>query len=385
MYDTQYVKRLHIELSSKCNASCPACARNYSGGKPAAGLEMTELSLSDIERMVPVEIASNLTAINFCGNLGDPGTATDLIPILRYFKQHSPKITQHVRTNGGMRSEKFWTELGEFFKDEQPLDNKNVYSRASVIFSVDGLEDTNHIYRRGVVWDKLIRNMTAYSKTGAKAIWEFLVFEHNQHQVKQAKQLAEELGFDLVFKKPVGFGEYKDEAHGIDVFDVDGKYEYTIWPANFKGVKNTPEFKNNIDFSVLYKEIDHPITEFARDLEKNSEIKCRSIMHKESQEVFISATGYMLPCCFLGGVFGNFNSSYSRKQFNTMIREYGLEYFDLKQQSMLDIINGPYFSKFFLNGWKAETIESGKLLHCLQVCGYKSPVDKLYSIMKEND
>jgi hypothetical protein len=87
----------------------------------------------------------------------------------------------------------------------------------------------------------------------------------------------------------------------------------------------------------------------------------------------------MLPCCFLGGVFGQFHSSYSRFQFNTMINDYGLEVFNLKNQSILDIIQGPDFSKFFLEGWKADTIENGKLLYCLETCGHKSAMDKLYS------
>jgi MoaA/NifB/PqqE/SkfB family radical SAM enzyme len=53
MYEVENVKRLHIELSSRCNASCPACSRNYSGGPVASDLELTELSIDDIKRMVP--------------------------------------------------------------------------------------------------------------------------------------------------------------------------------------------------------------------------------------------------------------------------------------------------------------------------------------------
>jgi MoaA/NifB/PqqE/SkfB family radical SAM enzyme len=378
MYETEHVRRLHIELSSKCNASCPACSRNFSGGLTVPGLEMTELSLQDIKRMVPVEIASNLTAINYCGNLGDPGTANELVPVLRYFREQSPEIVQHVRTNGGMRGEKFWTEIGEFFRDQPPPKDNHLFNRAGVVFSVDGLSDTNHIYRRGVIWDKLIRNMTAYSKTGAKAAWEFLIFEHNQHQVEEARHLAGALGFDFVIKNPMGFGEYEDTTHGIHAYSNDGTYEYTIWPANYNGIKAAPPFGKQVDFTALAVDNETPITDFARELERNSEINCRAIEHRESQEVYISATGYMLPCCFMGGIFGNFNSSYSRKQFNTMITEYGLEHFDLKQQSMLDIINGPHFSKFFLDGWKAEKIECGKLLYCLEVCGHNSAIDKLY-------
>ena len=93
-----------------------------------------------------------------------------------------------------MKTTKFWHDLGMSM-------NSNSY----VIFSVDGLEDTNHIYRRNVKWDKVINNMTAYSKTGARGIWEFLKFKHNEHQKTEAGHLADGLGFEIRFKNPNGF------------------------------------------------------------------------------------------------------------------------------------------------------------------------------------
>ena len=50
-----------------------------------------------------------------------------------------------------------------------------------------------------------------------------------------------------------------------------------------------------------------------------------------------------------------------------------------KDKSVLDILQGPEFSKFFLDSWSAETIEKGKLLFCLEVCGQHSAMDKLYT------
>ena len=379
MYEVKNVKRLHIELSSRCNASCPACSRNYSGGPVADGLELTDLSLSDIKRMVPVEIAKNLVGINFCGNVGDPGMAPDLLPIIEYFRGHSPKIVQQLRTNGGMRNEKFWTELGNFFVKQPPPRDNHLFSKAGVVFSVDGLEDTNHIYRRGVIWDKLIRNMRAYSATGAFAVWEWLLFEHNEHQIEEARTIAKELGFEFIVKNPLGFGEYEDSLSGMNVYGKDGDYEYTIWPTKYTGHRKEPLFGKKVDFTYMNRLTIPILPEFSKELEKNSEIVCKSIEHSESKEIYISANGYMLPCCFLGGVFGQFHSSYSRYQFNKMINDYGLEVFNLKNQSMLDIIQGDDFSKFFLEGWKKDTIENGKLLYCLETCGHKSAMDKLYS------
>jgi len=388
--DKMYTKvsRLHIELSSRCNASCPVCSRNFCGGPVAPDLELTELSIDDIKRMIPIELAKQLNAINFCGNLGDPGMAPDILPIMEYFREHSPHIIMQIRTNGGMRNPKFWKQIGEFFVWSQNnmspyVDKTHLFNQPGVVFSVDGLEDTNHIYRRGVKWEKLYANMKAYSDTGAKGIWEWLIFEHNQHQVEEARALAKQLGFDFSIKNPLGFGEFEDRSRPITVYDKEGNYEYNIWPANYTGPKpDTPELGYKISWDkeslkAANIKIIPDITEFTKGLE-NDEIVCKSTENKDYGEVYISANGYMLPCCFLGGIFGQFGNSYSRHQFNTMVREYGLEKFDLKKFNMLEILDGPHFQKFFLDGWSKKKFADGRLAFCAEVCGKKSPYDILY-------
>lgn len=78
-----------------------------------------------------------------------------------------------------MRTTNYWQELGEDILN-QPLDY--------VVFSIDGLADTNHIYRRGAVWDKIVENAEAFIKAGGSAHWDMLVYQHNQHQVDSAEQ-----------------------------------------------------------------------------------------------------------------------------------------------------------------------------------------------------
>ena len=80
-----------------------------------------------------------------------------------------------------------------------------VYGRmGAVIFSVDGLADTNHIYRQGVVWDNVESNMRAFIDAGGRARWDFLIFEHNQHQVEEAEALANKWGCEKFMKKKTG-------------------------------------------------------------------------------------------------------------------------------------------------------------------------------------
>ena len=96
-----------------------------------------------------------------------------------------------MNTNASGRNEEFWTELGKLFS----------ISDSTLTFSVDGLEDTNHIYRRGTHWPKIMNAMKWYIKAGGVARWEFLVFKHNQHQIEQARQLANELGSGTFMQK----------------------------------------------------------------------------------------------------------------------------------------------------------------------------------------
>lgn len=380
MYNIENIGRVHIELSSRCNASCPACSRNLSGGPVSPNLEITELSLEDIKKFFPQRFAQNIIGINFCGNVGDPGMAVDLLPILEYFQSSSKKaIAQQVRTNGGMRKPDFWRDVGKFFASIPRNESAtHTFFHPAIVFSVDGLEDTNHIYRRGVRWDRLFANMEAYTSTGAFGIWEFLVFEHNQHQVEEAKKLAEKLGLHFVQKNPMGFGEYQGKQHGMNVYGKEGDYEYTIYPINFTGERSNIPAGTKVDFKVAMVETIPELNEFSSNLGKNSGIKCKSV-EQHAQEIYVSATGHLLPCCFLGGVFGQFNSSYSRWQFNKKIKEMGIDKIDLRKNTIYEILTGPYFSSFFQNGWNAKSVEEGRLLYCVETCGSISAIDRLYS------
>jgi|LakMenE18May11ns_1017448.scaffolds.fasta_scaffold9894501_2 MoaA/NifB/PqqE/SkfB family radical SAM enzyme len=391
MYNLSKIGRLHIELTTRCNASCPACSRNFGGGPVVPDLVLTELSIDDIKTFFPPGFAKNISAINFCGNLGDPGVALDLLPILEYFQSNSEKnIAQQVRTNGGMRNAAYWKQVGEFFASVPNRDNSawkslkesnyDSFAFPAVVFSVDGLEDTNHIYRRGVKWDRLFANMEAYASTGAFGIWEFLVFEHNQHQVEEAKKLANKLGFHFVTKNPMGFGEYQGKPIGMNVYDKNQRYEYSVYPVNFTGERtNIPVGHHSPGITDGYVNKHIPVlTEFSKDLAQKSCIKCKSV-NSYTQELYVSAGGYLLPCCFLGGVFGANNTTYSRWQFNDMINKLGLDKFDLRKNNVLDILKGPYFQKFFLDGWEGKPVEDGRLLFCVETCGELSAIDKLYN------
>ena len=179
------VKEIHIEPTSLCNAECPQCARNINGSGLNPNIQLNSLTINYFTNFFNRHNIANVNKIFFCGNVGDPCATPDLLEICRYLKSIKPDLVLGVNTNGSLKTEDWFRELGRIFQG--PLDY--------VVFSIDGLEDTNHIYRRNTNWSKIMRNARAYIGTGASAHWDMLVFDHNRHQVDSAQRLAREMGF----------------------------------------------------------------------------------------------------------------------------------------------------------------------------------------------
>jgi hypothetical protein len=147
-----------------------------------------------------------------------------------------------MNTNGALQNQIWWKTLGNLFHGIQDY----------VVFSIDGLEDTNHLYRRGVVWHKLRQNLQAYIDTGASAHWDMLVYRHNEHQVDACEQLARELGF--------------------------------TW------------FRAKISKRPMYQDLQAPRT-WAVPPSISSSIRCHVL---REQSIYIDAQGRQSPCCWLG-------------------------------------------------------------------------------------
>jgi MoaA/NifB/PqqE/SkfB family radical SAM enzyme len=177
------IKILHLEPSDVCQAACPQCARetDISFNKDTHH----HLSVSDIKRLVPENTIVNLEKMFMCGNYGDPAANKDSLNIFSYFREVNPNIVLGMNTNGGLQNTHWWTDVAKV------LCNQPDY----VVFSIDGLGDTNHIYRQNVSWNLVMRNAEAFINAGGNAQWDMLVYEHNEHQVDECEKLARSMGF----------------------------------------------------------------------------------------------------------------------------------------------------------------------------------------------
>ena len=184
MYDYNDIRTVHLEITEKCNAACPMCARNINGGEDNPWLQNAELSLNDIITIFPDKFIQQLNHIFMCGNYGDPIVAKDTLKVFKHFRNINPTLYLGMNTNGSARTVSWWKDLATV-----------IGSDGYVVFSIDGLEDTNYLYRKNTVWEKIIKNAKAFIDAGGIAHWEYIVFEHNEHQVEEARRLSEQMGF----------------------------------------------------------------------------------------------------------------------------------------------------------------------------------------------
>lgn len=234
------IKVLHLESTDVCQLACPACARETDPKFNKA--QKNHLTVDQIKKHFSIEQIEQLDKMFMCGNYGDPAAGRHTLEIFRWFRSINPDIVLGMNTNGALQNTEWWQELATILN--QPQDY--------VVFSIDGLEDTNHIYRVGCNWSKLMFNAQAFIDAGGSAHWDMLVYGHNQHQVDSAEQLARDMGFTWfrakVSKRPL--------------------VNKLIYPNRWQSVR----------ISI-------------------GPIKCRAL---EERSIYIDATGAVNPCCWLG-------------------------------------------------------------------------------------
>lgn len=257
MFNIENIETLHIELTNQCNAACPACARTIKEFNFNTKTDKAEITLEQFKNLFDVKLLEKINKIIFCGVYGDPIVAKDLLEIIGYVKNINPTISLSVNTNGGLRSTNWWATFGKLMSDIKDC----------VVFSIDGLEDTNHIYRVNTNFKKIIENAKAFISAGGRAHWDMLIFDYNEHQVEQCEALARELGF--------------------------------------KWFRRKVSTRNNID--IYNNAFDHRPSIY-NTIEKNKKINI-SCMALNDKSVYITAHGTLLPCCIIGEK--NYLSSFS--------------------------------------------------------------------------
>jgi len=267
MFEVSEIRHIHLELSSLCNARCPQCPRNFYGYPYNAGYKEVNLSLSHLQTILPVQVVAQLDEVEINGNYGDFVMNPESIDIISWFRTINKKMKIIISTNGGARDRNFWQQLAK-------LD-------ARVCFCIDGLEDTHHLYRQDTTYQQVIKNAKIYIDAGGQAVWHMIEFDHNCHQIDEAKQRSKKLNFMHFALRSTG-------RNSGPVYDRQGQQVFALGNTNY----NMPDTIDDAFIENIYRP--RRLKTYLSDTPKN--IMCEA---KENKSIFISSEGIVKPCCYL--------------------------------------------------------------------------------------
>jgi MoaA/NifB/PqqE/SkfB family radical SAM enzyme len=360
-FDFTKIDEYQLEITTYCNAACPQCPRNNNGAGINPHLTLEHLARDIIDTAFTSHLCNRLRQIFFCGSYGDPIMHPDFLEILRDFRHKCPTLWLYVHTNGGVHDIEYWQEMASIIGGYGQVD-----------FNIDGLEDTNHLYRKNTDFNKIICNATAYIAAGGRAVWNYIVFEHNQHQVEQAKELSTKLGFREFKHRATGrFLNHQTmtEFNEWPVQNRQGKVEYTLRPTT------QTEYKNNsmVFLPRLKKQHSTLHNYFA-----NTEICCDSLT---GNKVAINAAGLVLPCNML-----NHNLSDARfrnqsvlpcsndlsavdgkNQVQEFVNRHGADNLNIHHRSLEQVFANSFWTDLVAS-WQHNTFPE-RLFECAMTCG----------------
>ena len=386
---------LHLEISNLCNAACPCCPRfNSNTPLPSKHLPLGYIDLKSFKEWFPPEILKRIRRLNFCGNHGDPGTNPDFPEIVEYCAEHSSYESFSFHTNGGMLNPSFWTKLAKACNKVKSKE------RVKPVFSIDGLEDTNHIYRRNVKWDKLMKNVKAFNEVRNPKVhttWDFLVFKHNEHQLEKARKLSMELRFkNIEFKAPLNLDDGVNITP-VPVLSKDGAIMYWLNPTVFEEfkpsylAKNPKKVYKNQD---KWKEIGFDWNGKVSDDDKKMISKAEPIKIRPrcgQNDLYVESNGDVHPCCFVATKFYEQKSYYldgkgvniaNRQQLDYM-NKVGFDKFNLNTTTLKEMIDNRELKKMYNDNWK-KTVGEGKMIKCAEYCGQTNAIDVIYGTGRED-
>ncbi|MBW2192165.1 MAG: SPASM domain-containing protein, partial [Deltaproteobacteria bacterium] len=165
-------------------------------------------------------------------------------------------------------------------------------------------------------------NIRAFTSNGGVAYWKFIVFEHNEHQIRDAEKVARDIGCSRFFV--ISSQDHDDECRRPKTFD----------------------FRIKRDIYLAYHH---------RQQDKENRAMCKPF-HKGS--IYIAADGTVHPCCFAHCMYITEHNKLFR-YIVPLIDKYH-DHINFKTTPLQEIVSGPYF--------KAVLSKSKNNPYCLIKC-----------------
>lgn len=346
MFKFDQLEQIQIEITNRCQASCPMCPRNIHGGLENPLLHPNDWTFDNFVKIFNLDILAQIKILIFCGDFGDPILNNDLIKMCSYLKENAADLKVQIHTNGGARNKSWWESLA----NSLPLNH-------TVIFALDGIGETHSIYRIGTEFDNVIKNSKYFIDAGGQADWCFIRFKHNADQVSQAKQMSEDLGFkNFIVKNSKRFSK------PYPVVDKSGNFLYNIEQPDDSVI----EFVGKAQVSNCQN---------WKDADK---INCQSIRDKE---LYIDAHYLLSPCCMIGAfLYTNYDIALLKKhnlyEEDSVIEEgYKVQQevlsfpkLNVLELGLKEIVETVEWQTMWQRKWNEKSSST-----CIIMCGPKSP------------
>lgn len=278
-------------MTNRCTLECPACPRTIWKEIVKRPVDKSDLSIDSFEKFLDCKDGRQVETLLLCGDYGDCIYYPDLFDFIKRFRHKKFDL----RTNGSRRTKEFWLQLADLLTKDD-----------TIVFGIDGLEDTNHLHRRNSDWSSIMTAVDIMSKSPAKVKWQTIAFSFNQNSLHDIKAFAESKGAEFFTIKTHRYG---DDSLKPTTALVETNYE---WRESF----------NNNEPIVIEPQCDY--------------------------SKIVTCDGYYLPCDWIRNPRTFYKSDLWRNR---------TEWFD---QMNIDKINLDQGNEL-VNKWKQLVIEKGRV------------------------
>lgn len=213
-------KKLSLEACSLCQLRCPGCALRNDPELTKKTCGFGHLSFKNFKKVVD---DNNIKQIEL-SNTGEFFLNPELLAIIKYANEKDVALIDYDGVNLNYLTD----EMAEALV---------LYNVEVLTISIDGASSESYPkYRRGGDFNTVIDNIKkinyykkVYNSNNPQLIYKFILFGHNEHEIDKAKELAQELNMQIIFKQnylkkfsPVKNVELVKKKTGVDVrIDLD--------------------------------------------------------------------------------------------------------------------------------------------------------------------
>jgi MoaA/NifB/PqqE/SkfB family radical SAM enzyme len=179
----QKYARPNLDISHRCIIRCPQCIRQK---KESQDQIRRSFDLEEENFQKILDYYNN--GITFCGQISDPIYHPNFLKFLKMCDGQGRAI--RIATNGSGKSLEWWEEAFSYGKGENAW-----------YFGVDGIDEKSELYRVGSDFKNVWEMMKLGKKLGHTIVWQYIIFGHNESEVDEARKIAAQEGFNLLFVK----------------------------------------------------------------------------------------------------------------------------------------------------------------------------------------